>query len=188
MAAETAPQYDAYETEPEFSEKCVPRRLARGALVPPHPSRAAGCCAACRRLLHPYARLPPCPSSNPAARSLAPSPSLHRSRTVRFKPSRAKEVIAGVLRARLVGAVYHPDNTPQACKDLSDEIRNRLKAEPWSERYRYVVQVFLGEQKGEGIRLAARCLWDESMDNHASDVFSNESIICVASAYGVYKY
>lgn len=57
-----------------------------------------------------------------------------------------------MLRARLTGATYHPDNTPQQCKDLSDEIRTKFKEEPWSDRYRYVVQVFLGEQKGEGIR------------------------------------
>lgn len=41
---------------------------------------------------------------------------------------------------------------------------------------------------GAFCRLAYRCLWDDSSDNHASEVFSNENIICVASAFGVYKY
>lgn len=86
----------------------------------------------------------------------------------RFKPSRAKELISAVLKARLTGATYHPDNTPQQCKELSDEIKKKFKAEPWSDRYRYVVQVFLGEQKGEGIRCDA-----ESCFLHALISFVN---------------
>lgn len=38
-------------------------------------------------------------------------------------------------------------------------------------RYKFVVSVVLGEQRGEGVKVGARCLWDADTDNYASDVF-----------------
>lgn len=45
----------------------------------------------------------------------------------RFKPSRAKEVIAGVLKTRLTGAVYHADNTSSWAREIADDIKQKLK-------------------------------------------------------------
>jgi hypothetical protein len=53
-------------------------------------------------------------------------------------------------------------------------------AELGFKRYKYVVQVVLGEQHGAGIKIGSRCLWDADTDNYASDIFinvSNHSII-----------
>lgn len=105
----------------------------------------------------------------------------------KFKPSRAKEVIAAVLKARLTGTVYHADNTSTWAREIADDVKAKLKEENWT-RYKFVVQVFIGEQRGEGVRLGCRCFWDEKTDNYAHEVFSNESIFCVAAAYGVYLY
>jgi len=46
------------------------------------------------------------------------------------------------------------------------------------KRYKYVVQVVLGEQHGAGIKIGSRCLWDADTDNYASDVFINVSYCC----------
>ena len=45
----------------------------------------------------------------------------------RFKPSRAKEVIAAVLKERLTGTVYHADNTSAWSREIADDIKQRLK-------------------------------------------------------------
>lgn len=45
----------------------------------------------------------------------------------RFKPSRAKEIIGGVLVARLSGQQYHADNTSSWAREIADEIKNKLK-------------------------------------------------------------
>lgn len=105
----------------------------------------------------------------------------------KFKVSKAKEIIAAVLKSRLAGCAYHADNTSTWAREIADAIKSKLKEENW-ERYKYVVQVFIGEQRGEGVRMASRCLWDEKTDNYASDIFMNESIFCVATAFGVYHY
>ena len=51
-----------------------------------------------------------------------------------------------------------------------------------------VVEVVLGEQRGEGVRMGTRCLWDSDTDNYASDVFMNDSLFCCAAAFGIYYY
>mmetsp|Transcript_32412 Transcript_32412/g.71613 ORF Transcript_32412/g.71613 Transcript_32412/m.71613 type:complete len:121 (+) Transcript_32412:166-528(+) len=105
----------------------------------------------------------------------------------KFKSSRAKEVIAKVLKKRLTGAVYHTDNTSSWAKEIADDIKQSLKEEGWT-RYKYAVQVFIGEQRGEGIRLGCRGFWDQRTDNFAHETFQNESLFCVAAAFGVYVY
>ena len=41
------------------------------------------------------------------------------------------------------------------------------------ERYKFVVQVVIGEQRGEGVRMGARCFWDDNTDGYAQEVFQN---------------
>jgi hypothetical protein len=105
----------------------------------------------------------------------------------KFRPSRAKEIIASVLKERLTGTVYHADNTSSWAREISDDIKHHLKNEGWA-RYKFAVQVFIGEQKGEGVRLACRGFWDPNTDSYAHDIFQNESLFCVACAFGVYLY
>ena len=98
-----------------------------------------------------------------------------------------KEIIGSVLRDKLTGVVYHGDNTSLWCREISDEIKQKLKT-LGLERYKFVVQVVIGEQKGEGVRMGCRCFWDPKTDNYAEEGFTNESIFAVAAAFGVYLY
>eukprot|EP00058_Branchiostoma_floridae_P000484 XP_002585972.1 hypothetical protein BRAFLDRAFT_255806 [Branchiostoma floridae] len=56
------------------------------------------------------------------------------------------------------------------------------------DRYKFVVQVVIGEQKGEGVKMACRSFWDADTDNYAQDIFMNDSLFCVAAAFGVFYY
>lgn len=40
-------------------------------------------------------------------------------------------------------------------------------------RYKLAVQVVIGELKGQGIRVASKCLWDPAYDDWASYNFTN---------------
>ena len=55
-------------------------------------------------------------------------------------------------------------------------------------RYKYVVHVSMGEMRGEGVRMGSRCFWDADTDNIAQDSFMNDSLFCVAVAFGIYYY
>lgn len=48
------------------------------------------------------------------------------------------------------------------------------------DRYKFIVQVVIGEQRGEGVKMACRCFWDSDTDNCAQDIFMNDSLFCVA--------
>lgn len=47
-------------------------------------------------------------------------------------------------------------------------------------RYKYIVHVLLGEKRGEGVNMAARCFYDSDTDNKAQATFVNDSLFCVA--------
>lgn len=77
-----------------------------------------------------------------------------------------------------------------------------------------MVQVVVGQQRGAGVRMGSRCLWDSITDNKASETLVNvrscpaaaslrllpalqhtasrwptqDNLFAVATAYGVYLY
>lgn len=46
----------------------------------------------------------------------------------RFKPARARQIIAEVLRSKLTGAAYNADNTSTWTREIADEIKQKLKS------------------------------------------------------------
>ena len=76
-----------------------------------------------------------------------------------------------------------------------------------------MVQVVIGEDRGACVRMGCRCFWDAETDNYAEDTYRNvrrraprsatalaaicrrppapraqDSLFCVAAAYGAYLY
>ncbi|XP_036782185.1 dynein light chain Tctex-type protein 2B isoform X1 [Manis pentadactyla] len=94
----------------------------------------------------------------------------------RFRPSVVKDCIHAVLKEELANAEYSPEEIPQLTKRLSENIKDKLK-EMGFDRYKMVVQVVIGEQRGEGVLMAARCFWDADTDNYTHDVFMNGLIL-----------
>ncbi|KAI2533132.1 hypothetical protein G5576_106653 [Homo sapiens] len=70
----------------------------------------------------------------------------------RFRPSVVKDCIHAVLKEELANAEYSPEEMPQLTKHLSENIKDKLK-EMGFDRYKMVVQVVIGEQRGEGVLL-----------------------------------
>eukprot|EP00033_Pygsuia_biforma_P001457 GCRY01001646.1.p1 GENE.GCRY01001646.1~~GCRY01001646.1.p1 ORF type:complete len:123 (-),score=12.06 GCRY01001646.1:81-449(-) len=105
----------------------------------------------------------------------------------KFRPHIVKELIRNVLFERLSGLTYHPENTTQWTREIADDIKLKLK-EFELDRYKFVVQVVIGEQRGEGVKMGSRCMWDADTDNYAQEVFLNESLFAIAVAFGVYTY
>jgi hypothetical protein len=46
--------------------------------------------------------------------------------------------------------------------------------------------VVVCEQKGEGVNMGCRCLWDPDSDSMAIAQFSNDTIFCSATAFAIY--
>uniref|UniRef100_A0AAX7SVX3 Uncharacterized protein n=1 Tax=Astatotilapia calliptera TaxID=8154 RepID=A0AAX7SVX3_ASTCA len=81
------------------------------------------------------------------------------------------------------------------------------------DKYKLVVQVVIGEQRGQGVKMSSRCFWDADTDSYAEDVFMNvsallshnfitrvrflkstlivlpqDSLFCVVAVFGSYYY
>lgn len=110
-------------------------------------------------------------------------PQLHE----KFKPLSAKEVIQNVLFDQLSTKTYDAEEAVQWTKDIADIIREKVK-ELSFKRYKYIVNVVLGEQHGAGVKMGTRCIWDAEADTYAYDSFINDTIFCVATVYAVYFY
>ena len=110
-------------------------------------------------------------------------PQLHE----KFKPLSAKEVIHNVLFDQLSAKTYDAEEAIQWTKDIADIIRDKVK-ELKFKRYKYLVNVVLGEQHGAGVKMGTRCIWDAEADTYAYDSFVNDTIFCVATVYAVYFY
>uniref|UniRef100_A0A8C7LJZ4 Dynein light chain Tctex-type 2B n=2 Tax=Oncorhynchus TaxID=8016 RepID=A0A8C7LJZ4_ONCMY len=105
----------------------------------------------------------------------------------KFKAAVVKECIHDILREQLSGVQYDPDEVGVLSRSLADCIKDKLK-DVGFDRYKLVVQVVIGEQRGEGVKMAARCFWDADTDSYAQDIFMNDSLFCVAAAFGSYFY
>jgi len=104
-----------------------------------------------------------------------------------FRPGKIKEIMHEVLKGRLDGLTYDPDNCSTWCREISDEVKQRLKLLPM-DRFKWVVQVVIGEQKGAGVAMGCRCFWDPKTDNVAEEKFVNESVFAVCVVAGGYLY
>lgn len=62
-----------------------------------------------------------------------------------------REIIQACLQERLTGAQYEGEKCNESAKILSDMIRSRLKNLGF-QRYKFVVQVVIGERREQGIR------------------------------------
>jgi hypothetical protein len=51
-----------------------------------------------------------------------------------------------------------------------------------------MVQVVISENKGAGMRMGARCLWDSQTDSATEAIFMNNHIFCCASVFAIYIY
>lgn len=74
----------------------------------------------------------------------------------------------------LTGFVYDPNLASIKAHELSISIRELVRRGPGdskNSRYKLLVQVVIGELKGQGVRIMSQCLWDEKLDNYADATF-----------------
>lgn len=84
-------------------------------------------------------------------------------------------------------AVYDGEKCNEMAKTLAGVIRNQLRDLNY-DRYKYLVQVMIGERREQGVRSGCRTFWDTNTDSHVTENFINDNIFCVASAYAIYLY
>lgn len=104
-----------------------------------------------------------------------------------FKCGQIKDLLKEIMSTNLKGKTYTSGEVTTWTKDIADQVNHALK-DLAMFRYKHVVQVVLGQQLGSGYKFAACCRWDSECDSQTSEVFSNASLFCVCTVFGVYSY
>ena len=105
----------------------------------------------------------------------------------KFKPGKSKELIKEILQQKLKTATYQAEAVQSLCKDIAESVKWKLK-DLNLPRYKYIVQVNIGEQRGQGIRIGSKCFWDFDTDYVASESYINDSLFCLVTVFAVYLY
>lgn len=104
----------------------------------------------------------------------------------RFNAAAAEKLIKSVLTRYLDGEKYDKMLCTSLSKNLSDVIKDRIKDQGFSPRYKYVCLVTMGQVKEQGMNIASRCLWSTETDNYASATFTKGDLFAVATLYALY--
>ncbi len=102
-----------------------------------------------------------------------------------FNASRVERLLQNIMDAYFVGEEYDAKQSGFLAKNLTDVIKNRMK-ELKLPRYKYVCHVFVGENCGQSLQTATRCVWNTSTDNFASATFKSASLWAVANVFACY--
>lgn len=102
-----------------------------------------------------------------------------------FNYLRIKEHATREMLNVLKNERYDASRSSKLCKKLSESINQEVKQLP-NPRFKLVTVVFIGEKKGEDLRIASRCLWDTRFDNCITIEYQNDNLYAVANIYGLY--
>lgn len=105
----------------------------------------------------------------------------------KFCPVKTKQVIKEVVEKILGETKYQAESVQQQCMDIAETVRNNLK-DTYTQRYKVMVQVAIGQKQGQGVRMGSRCFWDSDTDNVAWYSYTGEDLFCVVAAFACYLY
>lgn len=103
----------------------------------------------------------------------------------KFFSSKVEKIANKIMQEKLNKKSYSIDDGRIWSVELCSEIRKALK-ELKMPRYKLIVQVTIGENSGQDLRVSSKSLWDVNLDNWGNAVFVNRSIFAVAMIFGCY--
>lgn len=103
----------------------------------------------------------------------------------RFYPHKVKAIIEEVVSTKLEDKEFDYAEAKRQAEEIVHEVKERVK-QLSIPSYKIVVQSVIGQVEGQGVRVASKCLWDESNDNYASFTYTNQSLFCTGIVFGIY--
>lgn len=93
-----------------------------------------------------------------------------------------------MIDKRLAANMPSENEISQLVKELAEESKKCLRGLNRDERYKYLVQVIVGQKKGQGVRMGSRQFWDQETDNLATVTVIKKDIFITVCAFAVYLY
>ncbi|KAJ1844417.1 hypothetical protein LPJ57_009504 [Coemansia sp. RSA 486] len=106
----------------------------------------------------------------------------------RFRTSSARPLMGDILRKELENRRYHAEDMARVSTRISESINKRLTKEPGLERFKFITNVSIFQNDGQGARMFTSMLWDPDSDSAVQEIYSNETIKCVALVIAIYVY
>ncbi|KAJ3126445.1 Tctex1 domain-containing protein 3 [Nowakowskiella sp. JEL0407] len=103
----------------------------------------------------------------------------------KFKSEPVLRIVNEILQSRLQKVKYDPAKAFDLARSVANEILAAVKKLEF-DRYKFVVEVFIFEFKGQGVRVASRALWDTTTDSYTSASYKNGSLSAVAAVFGAF--
>ncbi|KAG8441366.1 hypothetical protein GDO86_006918 [Hymenochirus boettgeri] len=113
------------------------------------------------------------------------APSFASRPTEKIQVAAMKRIMESYLPERLGNVTYNPATVPSLVKEISEEVKGRVKL-VLPARYKALCVVTLGERGQEDVTVVSRCLWDPHSDSYVAEVYENPSMFCVVAVYAVY--
>jgi len=123
--------------------------------------------------------------------------------TQRFKRSECEAIMKKVLEEKMavvnerdkkgrLSWTYDPEDAGDIIREIVQDCQTNLLA-AMKERhpngspvYKFIFQAQVGENNGQMIRSASRCLWDKQEDNSATAQWTNGRVWAVAICFALY--
>ena len=105
----------------------------------------------------------------------------------KFRPSEVRSAVKEFIDRTLQDIKYDHSQASSLSKSLSEQIRDQLRTTQ-HPRYKLMVQVVLGDKKGQAVRVGTRCRWDADTDSLASYTYTNDTLFCVVVVFACYLY
>uniref|UniRef100_A0A0R3RIY6 Tctex1 domain-containing protein 2 n=1 Tax=Elaeophora elaphi TaxID=1147741 RepID=A0A0R3RIY6_9BILA len=105
----------------------------------------------------------------------------------KFRATVGRRILEEVLAESLGGYIFESCSAEQLSNSIASVIQNRLKGLNLP-KYKYIIQVILGEECGQRVRAHAACMWDSDTDSVARHVYANEHLFCEAAIFAIFHY
>ena len=110
----------------------------------------------------------------------------YRTEPIRkFEDWKVREIIKTNLEEYLIGRSYDHELCNEMSRTLADAIKEQVKYLPFT-RYKIICIVTIGQKRGQSVRIASQCVWDERFDNFAHYSFEIADIHATGMVYGIF--
>ncbi|KAJ1829715.1 Tctex1 domain-containing protein 2 [Coemansia sp. RSA 2599] len=106
----------------------------------------------------------------------------------RFRTSCARPLMGDILRDELGNRRYQVEEMAAASKRISEIINKRLAKVPGLEGFKFITNVSIFQNDGQGARMFTSMVWDPDSDTAVQEIYTNENIKCVALVLAICVY
>ncbi|KNC50704.1 dynein light chain Tctex-type 1 [Thecamonas trahens ATCC 50062] len=108
---------------------------------------------------------------------------LQSSEEAAFVPDEVVNIIKDAADQILGPHNYHHSRVAPWCSKIVEEVLKRLADQ--HKPFKYVVTTIIMQKNGAGLHTASSCYWDNSTDNSCSYKWSNSTMFCITTVFGL---